>query len=136
MSRGSTVAMATGNNIRIEAMPSGKALEIEKAVRVDGTVVFLGKDGKVYCPRVKDGMYYGISDWSFIETLMSGLVKLGVITKKQSDGHIAEARKRDAIKAAKYNLERFDEIAKQYGVKVPTAQRAKIERAAQKGTAA
>lgn len=117
-------------DIRICALPAGKVVAIAKAIRVDGTTIFLGQDGSIYCPRVTNGMYYSLHDWNFLAPLLSGLVKLGVITETQAKEHKALAAKNSKELSAAHDLARLDEIAKDYGLKLPTREREKLRKAA------
>lgn len=120
----------TDEDIRINALPAGKVIAMAKAIRIDGTTVFLGQDGRIYCPRVRDGMYYGLHDWRFLAPLLSGLVKLGVFTKEQVEEHKALAAKNSKELSAAHDLARLDEIAKEYGLKLPAKEREKVRKAA------
>lgn len=118
-------------DIRIHALPNGaRAIKVEKAVKIDNTTVFLGADGKLYCPRLKDKCWYPVSDWGFSSGLMKGLVALGQITKKQADEYMAAAKDREARRSARYDLDVLDRIAAEHGLKIAARERAKLVKAA------
>lgn len=126
MAQGSTVC-TTFNQLRIESLPSGKVVKMDRAIKVDETIVFIGADGKLYCPRVRPGTFYRVSDWGFINPMLNALVKLGVASKEDVDNHKAAAKKEDDRGSARHDMQQLAVIADKYGFELTGSQLSKIK---------
>lgn len=126
MTRGSTVC-TTFKELRIESLPSGRVVKMDRAIKVDETTVFVGADGKLYCPRVRPGCFYGISEWGFLHPMLNALVKLGVASKEEVENHKAAAKKADDRSSARHDMKSLAVIADKYGFSLTKAQLSKIK---------
>lgn len=115
-------------NISIRPIPT-KPIAVAKAVRVGSTTVFIDDKNCIYCSSIKDGFAYPMSyaNRQQFQDLYRGLVKLGVIPKKDVEAHLTEA---DAIakkQTAKWAAEALRKDAKTLGLKLTVAQQRLID---------
>lgn len=83
------------SELRIHQLPAGKAVKVAKAIRYDGKTFILGADGTVYCSAVTNRSYYPLAAWGWATSMVRALARLGVLTKKDAETHIAAAAKAD-----------------------------------------
>ena len=127
--RTSSARMAWGD-IVIHSMPSGgRAIKMDRAVQIDGRSVFIDAQGKLYCPSVKPGLAYPLSEWNWTRGMLKGLIALDVITAKQMEDHLSTVEVRAKQRDAAMELEYIDKIFAKYGAKLSMAQRAKFVKA-------
>ena len=120
----------------IHPMPSGKVVSVSKAVTINGKVLFLGADGRIYCPSVKDKSYFSRGcNWRFLGIVLGGLVKLKAITADQVRLHKEFVAAHEARNEAGYALQDLKKLEAKYGIRVSKRERAKIERLAKAGAA-
>ncbi len=95
------------NNLWIDGLPSGKAVAIVRAVKVEGVTFMLGKNGKLYCDRISGRGVYLLHRYGFTDSLCRAMRSLGVITQAEAQQHM------DAANLATKKSE-FGELAGQF----------------------
>lgn len=89
------------NELRIHQLPAGKAVKVAKAIRYDGKTFILGVDGTVYCSAVMNRAFYPLSAWGWATSMVRALVRLGALSKKDAETHLAAAAKVDTTRELK-----------------------------------
>ena len=97
-------------------MPSSRPVKIEKVVRVGGTYVMKGENGKLYSNSVGKFAYVP-GKWPWVNDMMKALVKLKVITPEQMKAHLDHCDRNEKIRSKKYALEDLKRINKDFGIK-------------------
>lgn len=74
-------------------MPSGVAIKVKKAIRIEGNILLMDEDGKLYSPRVRDKHeVYAYSLWNFTRPFLLGMARLGLITRKEAEEHLKQVQ--------------------------------------------
>jgi hypothetical protein len=122
--------------LELDVLPSGKPMRVEKAIRVGGVTVFLGRNGKLYATGIKKRSVYLFGRFPWQESMMEGLYRLGAITKRQRDQHLRAVKRSEEAKAARYGALEFERLAERMGIKLTKAQQNRIDAAVNRGGAA
>ncbi|QOE32788.1 hypothetical protein CPT_Mano_056 [Achromobacter phage Mano] len=100
-------------------LPANKPVAVAHAIRDSERNITLLVDarGKIYSPHLTGRRMYS---WraGFSSKVAHALVSLGVITKAQADAHDKAVEAYNKAQSAKFDLERLEDYAKQYGVKL------------------
>jgi hypothetical protein len=110
------------DNLWIDLLPSGRVINIEKAVRVENTIILRTKDGRLYTTHPLRNYSYMPGMYGWTDSFMRALVKLKVITKAQCDQHITQCEVRDEKKKQDYARKRFQQTADEAGIKLTKRQ--------------
>ena len=123
----SHVCMHTGRQLLVHAVPSNQVLSVTKAYKAGGVLVLLGVDGRLYCPRLKDNAFYGLGEWPFLKPMLTGLVKLGVITQEQCDAELAARIQREEADARQYDAQQILKLSIKHAIELSDQQMATLK---------
>lgn len=117
------------DDLSIESLPTGKPVAAEKVVRIDGLILIVGKNGRLYAHGHRfDGRFsYTFGTWPWTDPLMKALAKAGVISKEAAKQHAEKAAEFTAKREAKNAADRLVYVAKEAGIKLTARQLAQIE---------
>lgn len=100
-----------------------------RVCRVDDAVVVLTDAGRIYSSEVQNRVAYLRGSAKF-ERTFAALVKLGVVTKAETDAHLADVAAIRKADSDKWEAKRMLEGAKALGIKLTVAQRGQLLRVA------
>lgn len=113
------------DKLSFHQLPSGKPLAAVKMARVDNVFIILGKNGRLYCNRLKKNkVYYLHNTYPWFDDVMRCLVKLGVITNDEMKIHIEYNKSRRENYARENAIDDLERIEKQYGLSLGRAKAA------------
>lgn len=101
----------------------------EKIVRVDNLI--FAKIGKytVACSRDLSKFAYMPGKTPWMETVMTGLRRLGMISKQAMEAHLADCERRSAADERRYAKDQFIDAAKKLGIDLTAAQQKALMKA-------
>ena len=105
------------NELNIHQLPAGKAVKVVKAIRYDGKTFILGADGTVYCSAVANRAYYPLASWGWATSMVRALARLGALSKKDAETHIAAAAKVDNARELKSAASGLVQYAEELGLR-------------------
>jgi len=108
-------------------LPTGRPVNVSRAVRVNGLTVFVGANGRLYCDRLGNYAYLP-GTWPWNNNLMRALVKLGVITAEQMQEHLQHIEAKYRAQERARDAKELEEIAKRWGLRLTKAQRAALQK--------
>lgn len=117
-------------DITIHALDPGKVTNVTKVVKVNNHYIFQDAEGRLYCPKIMPGVYYTLGNWGWLSEVITGLVKLKVITQKQADEWKAKAVARERAQSARHDLKNLEDMAKLHGLDIPEAAYEKLRKTA------
>lgn len=99
---------------------AGRAVNIEKAVRVENEYLFKVKGGGfVYTGRDLSKHAYMPGDWPWNNQVMKGLVAIGAITQEDMDKHLAACKARTEAQNLRYARDNLLRTFKDLGMEIP-----------------
>lgn len=116
------------SELRIHPLPAGKAINVTKAIRYDGKTFILGAEGTVYSSCVRDNGFYTLSMWGFATSMVRALARIGVITRKDAETHLAAARATDEWRHKRERVADFAASARKIGMKLTRKQLRQLEK--------
>lgn len=121
--------------IRFVQFPTRPTKKVEKIVRVDGLIFAKMGERTVACSRDISKFAYPATTRSFpwMEAVLKGLQRLGMISGKVMDDHMRRCRENSAATEREYQADQFRDAAKALGITL-TAQQAKAAAKAANGT--
>lgn len=85
------------SRLTFHPIPNGKPLSVTKCVSVDGVLVFVDANGKLYCNKIRNKSHYSFGIYPWTSGLMKGLWKLGAISKSSYEVHLRLATERQRV---------------------------------------
>lgn len=96
---------------------TAKAIKVTKITSVNGTIVALGADGKIYTTGVVGHVAYSLSGHDGkLGRVLDGCIKLGALSSSAVRQHKNHSAKLAAERERKWNSERFVELAESLGI--------------------
>lgn len=114
-------------SLAIHRLPAGKPMKIVKAIRYDGKTFMLGANGVVYSDAVRERGFYMLAAWGWAVSMVNALVRLGVISRKDADTHIAAAKKVDDCRELKQAASGLVQYAEELGLRFTKKQERYIQ---------
>lgn len=108
-------------NLSLHPFPAGRAVKIDRAIRVGSTTLAVGANGKIYWTN-KGGCHYLPGDWPWLPGLMKGLQRLGVITAAQYKQHMEWNERVTKKKNDKYSAQGARRAFQSLGIKLTKTQ--------------
>lgn len=116
------------SELRLHRLPAGKKIEVTHAIRHDGTTYILGLDGTIYSNRISDRAFYPLSAYGWATTMLRGLIKLGVVKRKDAEAHIAAAKQADRDRENQHSAASFEHDARKLGIELTAAQKRALKK--------
>ena len=110
------------NDLYINLVPSGRVLNVTKAVKVENTILLQTKEGRLYTTNPLREYSYMPGMYGWTDSFMRALVKLKVITKAQCDQHIEQCKARGEKTKQDYARKNFQNTADAAGIKLTKRQ--------------
>lgn len=115
----------------IHRLPAGKPINMVKAIRVEGRVLLLGKNGNYYMDRFPEAQYpgpYWLKDYTKWKWVYKALIGLGRLKKKDVDQFFVKVNQEFDRQERSWPTRNFEETAELAGIKLTKAQLAKLEK--------
>ena len=97
-------------------------------IKVDGLTVVMSRNGELYCDAIA-GYAFLPGAWPWQEPLMKALVKLGVVSQDDVDGHMACADAAEARSERRAAADAISRHVETLGLKLTKVQLKRIEAA-------
>ena len=96
-----------------------KPIKMVKTVRVGNIILSIDSHNKIYTnSKLAEKFCYGFGDWYWLQDVLKGLEKLGVITKEQIEAHTVPVKELAEKRELKYAQEQVDKAIKTFGKKI------------------
>lgn len=106
---------------------SAKPVACKKVVSVEGTIVALGENGKIYSNGVIARVAYMGGHDGKISRVLDGCLKLKVLSANAVKQHKDDCQKRQDARDKKWNIERLTEAAEKLGIALSPEQLEKLK---------
>lgn len=116
------------SDLRIHPLPAGKSINVTKAIRYDGKTFILGANGIVYSSCVRDNGFYTLSVWGWATSMVRALARIGVISRKDAETHLAAAKATDEWRTRRERAADFAASARRIGLKLTRKQLRQLEK--------
>jgi len=110
----------------IHEMRDGRPMLVTKAIKDGGIIVFVGKNGKLYSPNIKENKYYFYGSYPFTGEIIRLLGKMGIISESAANEHFKKSEAEDKKRSLKYAMDELENLAKRYGFRITKEQTNKL----------
>jgi len=114
------------SKLNIHEMRDGRPLLVTKVIRDGGVTVFVGKNGKLYSPNIKEHHYYQFGSYPFTGEIIKLLGKMHIISESAANEHYKKQEAANRKRNLGYAMDELESLAKQYHFKITKEQKNKL----------
>ena len=108
---------------------NGQVIRNANVVMLDrGGFIIESKTGILYTNMSIAKGAYGMGMWYWTKTVMKGLVKMKIITKKDMEIHVTECEKRQKESSLRHSADMVTDHCKRLGIKLNKADKKKVKK--------